>query len=449
MIKTLNENTIYNSGKLNDYIISLEKKYNIVDEVDKYHMLVNFSENIAVPFHNWFRYREGYSSKLIQHLIELSNINKGEIIIDPFCGSGTTIVESILNGYNSIGVDVNPMSAFITSAKSDMYSSETLTECKSLIKNLDKYLPSSLPLELYDEVRKFFNTANFINLIRIKYYIETKIDNPQAQQLFKLCFLSIIEESSNRKRDGNGLKTIPTKIYNVNLYFKLKLNIIINDLESLSRINDVYGKGYAGSSLMLREFVNDFVDKYPANVGAIMFSPPYPNSFDYFESYKLELILGDFASNIKEINKYRGQAVCSFVGNNGIINNSDYYIDLLAKEIEQSIPIKEHLTGKRDSRTRKVPNMIRSYFTDMNNIIQECAECLPEGKKCFIVVDQSAYLGKIVPTDLLLAAGAEKFGFNVKKIIICRRAKTSGQQLQRFPYLKNCLRESIVELIKT
>ena len=84
----------------------------------------------------------------------------------------------------------------------------------------------------------------------------------------------------------------------------------------------------------------------------------------------------------------------------------------------------------------------------MHEIIKQCGLCLEKGKKTYIVVDQSAYVGVIVPTDLLLAYLAEKEGFRVANIIECRKCRTSAQQLQRFPYLKNAMRESIVELVK-
>ena len=92
--------------------------------------------------------------------------------------------------------------------------------------------------------------------------------------------------------------------------------------------------------------------------------------------------------------------------------------------------------------------MIRGYFTDMEQVIAESSKVLTSGKKCYIVVDQSAYLGRIVPTDLFLAAIAEDYDFNVNEIIICRQAKTSGQQIQLYPYLADSLRESIVVLEK-
>jgi hypothetical protein len=73
---------------------------------------------------------------------------------------------------------------------------------------------------------------------------------------------------------------------------------------------------------------------------------------------------------------------------------------------------------------------------------------MPIGSTCHIVVDQSSYLGVVVPTDILLADIAQQQGLVVDRLIRCRRANTSGQQLNDYPYLKTILRESIVSIIK-
>lgn len=114
----------------------------------------------------------------------------------------------------------------------------------------------------------------------------------------------------------------------------------------------------------------------------------------------------------------------------------------------KKIPKKEAKTGKRDGRTRLMPNMIRGYFSDMDNVLKEIHEAISIGGTCYIAVDQSAYVGVIIPTDTILALLAERKGFSVEKISICRKAATSGQQLNQYPYLKNTLRESIICLRK-
>lgn len=122
--------------------------------------------------------------------------------------------------------------------------------------------------------------------------------------------------------------------------------------------------------------------------------------------------------------------------------------EALCREINEEIPKKEAKTGKRDGRTRLMQNMIRGYFSDMDRVLKEIYEALSKGGTCYIVVDQSAYVGVIIPTDTILALLAERKGFTVEKLSICRKAATSGQQLKQYPYLKNTLRESIICLRK-
>ena len=430
--------SIYSSANLVDFLNGLENKYSIVDAQERYHNLVNFSQNEVVPYHQWFRYREGFSAELIQELIKMSGAQNGETIIDPFCGSGTTNVVAAAEGYNTIGLDVNPMSAFITNAKIQFYSEKVLEQAILTLDDIDNFNDITVK-SFYEELRKYFDENNFLTLVRIKNFIEQMAESP-IKTLYSVAFLSCIEACSNRRRDGNGLKTAKTKINDPVAFFKSKVNLIVSDIQT-NRLKKVNGVGVYSSAFNL---VSEY-NKYCGAIlpGAIIFSPPYANSFDYFESYKLELVFGDFVQGMAEIGELRKKAVRSFVGG-AKQEQCEKFIDMIADEIESAIPLKEQETGKKDSRTRKVPDMLRGYFADMREAIRQCANCLPVGKYTYIVVDQSAYLGKIVPTDLLLAYYGELEGFQVTKIINCRTARTSTQQLNKYPYLKTTLRESIV-----
>ncbi len=63
-----------------------------------------------------------------------------------------------------------------------------------------------------------------------------------------------------------------------------------------------------------------------------------------------------------------------------------------------------------------------------------------------IVVDQSAYVGVPVPTDLLLGEIGRGLGFEFEQLTLCRRARTSAQQLREFPILGKLIRETVVTL---
>jgi hypothetical protein len=444
MERLLKEQQIYCNIDLQEFILALETKYPSIEDSMKYSSLVNFSDNVDVPFHKWFRYREGFAGRLIEELIKMSDVKKDEMIIDPFCGSGTTPVVAAMNGYSGFGVDVNPLSAFVSNVKMREYSADKIKKAEQLLEGIPQEI--KINKSMYSDVKKYFEENNFNSLCRIKNYIDV-IDDEIVKDLYLTAFICIVEACSNRWRDGNGLKTVKTKISDVNTVFAKKFLEIINDIKSSKA--KIGGKG-----LCVADTANNLYDLYlnvsqngEMKAGTIIFSPPYPNSFDYFESYKLELIFADFAKNITDIGRLRQQAVRSFISVRQQ-KESDNYISMIAEEIEKAIPVKEAETGKKDIRTRKVPNMIKGYFCDMQEIIRQCGLCLGKGKKVYIVVDQSAYVGVIVPTDLLLAYLAEAVGFEVGKIIECRKARTSAQQLKRYPYLKDTLRESIVELIK-
>ena len=433
---TITKYSIYKNKNLEEFILSLEEKYNIKDKIKKYHNLVNFGENLEITYHRWFKYREGYSAELVRRIINNADISPKEYyILDPFCGSGTTMVVASSLGFSSIGIDVNPLSAFITKLKNTHFKREDVAKIEKEINSL-KISDIYFKTDKYNDIAKYFNEDNFYSLLKIKNFIDS-INDSKIKTFFLGAFLCIIEACSNRKRDGNGLKTQHTKIKDPIQYFKEKAEDMLSDIKGYSIPDEVCTDSIADNSAYLYKHILNKNKRENKQLGLIIFSPPYANSFDYFESYKLELVFCDFAENIAKINNYRHDAVRSFVKNSNFsIKNNDIYINMLAEEIKNAIPEKEILTGKRDSRTRKVPAMIKGYFSDMQDIMQECSLSLPKGKRCYIVVDQSSYLGKIVPTDLLFGYIAEKCGFKVIEIDVCRSAKTSGQQIQRFPYLK-------------
>lgn len=443
-------NSIYKNEDLIDFIEKLEDRYLVVNKRDEFHQLVNFSKNTDLAFHNWFRYREGFARELIERILVLNETTKDSIVIDPFVGSGTTSVVASLLGYNTFSLDINPISSYITNTKLTKYSEADLKDIECVIVNFDDYLKVFSSYESLNDdhsLMRYFSRSALEDLLKIKGYIDEKIDNAKLKQFFTCALLCIVEDVSDRRRDGNGLKTVKSKVNEVIPFYINKCYSMLLDLKNISSFIPKKSICLHGSAMDLYSEYYKVYKQGEFKNKVIIFSPPYPNSFDYFESYKLELVIGGFASDIKDIKKYRKNAVRSFIGRENV-SECDKYIYELSTEILNKIPEKEALTGKKDSRTRKVPAMIRGYFEDMERVLHQCYDLLEEGNRTYIVVDQSAYLGVVIPTDIILAYQAEKYGFKVNEIIDCRGARTSTQQLKKYPYLKTMLRESIIVLEK-
>jgi len=107
-------------------IDGLVNKYPVVNQ-QEFKELVNFDRNRELPIHRWFDYKHGYSDELVKKLIVNStSLDKNDYILDPFVGTGTTLVTAQSLGYKSIGLDINPVASFSAETKTYIYSKENL-----------------------------------------------------------------------------------------------------------------------------------------------------------------------------------------------------------------------------------------------------------------------------------------------------------------------------------
>ena len=77
----------------------------------------NRVRNIDAPVHDWYRFVLSFPPHLVQEYIDKFGIEHGNIVLDPFCGTGTTNVECKKHGIASIGIEANPIACFASSTK--------------------------------------------------------------------------------------------------------------------------------------------------------------------------------------------------------------------------------------------------------------------------------------------------------------------------------------------
>lgn len=96
------------------------------DEYEKYFK----PTNSRYPIQHWFKSREGFSIDLIKKII--SENPSPRKVLDPFCGSGTTLVASTDLGIGSVGFDVNPLIVFAAKVKTRRYSNQDIDQLEIL-----------------------------------------------------------------------------------------------------------------------------------------------------------------------------------------------------------------------------------------------------------------------------------------------------------------------------
>ena len=421
----------------------LEKMYKVIypeNDAATYQSLMNFSGDLNKKFQRWFRYKEGYSTKLVERLIsEYSETTKG-VILDPFLGSGSTIIAANNLGFSGIGFEVNPFSYFLSKLKLHNYTEKELVDFKI---NVDRLLNGEYenynqwPLPKLSISQNVFNDDIRVLMMKIKTFIK-EIKQPVVRDLLLLGWLSVIESVSNYRKAGNGLKkkkyVIPRVITKEDVVESLKLTYqsMIEDIANSDAKIDSQIYNVSNSTML------DYIGK--ESIDGIIYSPPYANCFDYTEIYKLELWFGDFVNEYSDLKLLRNSSLRSHL--NGLLEQEkiNSHDDLLNSFIEK-IDV-DNLWSK------KIPSMLSGYFSDMKNILQQSYELLKPGGFCSIVVGNSSYGGVIIPTDLILANYAENLGFTVDKIEVDRYIITSSQQYHATKDLGKYLRESVICLQK-
>jgi len=411
-------------NKLNSKYLTTENVY--------FQDLVNFKTNKISPRHSWFEYKQGYAEKLVAYLIEKNNPPKDSYVLDPFTGVGTTNLVSQQLGYKSIGYDINPVAILASKVKTKHYPEALLRQIDKLI---SKFTPTRYTknVPVAKVISSSFEEDVFKQLMYIKGFYES-IEDESIQNFLKLAYLSIIERASIRIKDGNGIKLAKNKkkLDNVYIFFVDKVKQMLHDAKTNNFDQETI---LINGSMTLKNDFNKISDK---NVGIVIFSPPYANCFDYCEVYKLEFWMGGFVQNYSDFDKYRSIALRSHV-------NSSFSHEFINKN--SNVEIIADLISTHNVWNKNIPDMIRGYFDDMEEILKNMSKVMIKGARAYIVVANSGYRGVLVPTDLLLAEIAEKNGFQVNNIYIARKIRASSQQMSLLHDGYNKLmRESIIEI---
>lgn len=414
---------------------------------------VHFQNAYQIPVQRWFPYREGYSTRLVNAFLKELKITGN--VFDPFSGSGTTLLASRVNNLDSIGIDVNPISVLVAKVENTQYNNSDIANISLEIERAKSFLNSDeifqTSFELADKV---FNAEILQSLLQFKKHIK-EIENKKTQNLFFVGWLAIIEEVSNIKKEGNGIKyknrkRTPSGYINIDKdvwekqtfpedkFYFVKAKLLKHLEAMLVDIKNNYGSCekepqiFNGSCLEFDKYFSDEIE-------FTFFSPPYCNCFDYFEIHKVDLWLGDFVADKEEFRLLR---------NTGFRSNTN---SLNHKSIVYRNENLENIVSLFDSEklwNNKIPNVVRGYFDDTHTLLIKLYQQTSKGGYVGIVVGNSAYSGVIIPTDVLIAGIAREIGFKVKNIFVTRHLTTSSQQKQELEFLKNYLRESIVLLEK-
>lgn len=336
--------------------------------------LVTFVPNKRYPVYNWFHFKEGFSRDFVIMMFDQFKLREGNWVLDPFCGSGTTLLASKEMGINSVGVDAMPLAVFLSQVKTIDYDINYL---KCVAREIFSKRFVKLPLkDLSSLVRRAFTKYALEDILFFKEAI-SEINDPIAKNFFTLALMIASNKVSMAFKDGCVIKFRKRNhVPPLKPVFKRVIKKMFNDIKVFQAKKSIV-KVYHADSRRL-DFLED------KTFDAVITSPPYLNIIDYIKVYSIE--------NELFFGRIRYEGLRSYIG----------------LDIEKNYNEFENLD---------IPSIGKAYFRDMKDVLLETYRVLNDNGNVVLVVGEGVFPDKIVPVPIILSKVAENVGFNVKKIV--------------------------------
>ncbi|MCS7136357.1 MAG: DNA methyltransferase [Nitrososphaerota archaeon] len=326
------------------------------------------------------------------------NIGRGNWVLDPFLGSGTTSLACMEVGVNSCGVDSSPLAVFVSQTKTTRYDADLLEKVSESLFSTPFSRPSLDNLDPL--VKRAFSRPVLEDVVFFRDKISEIDENVKG--FFMLALMRAAMEVSYAYKDGGVIKIIKKPTPPFRKFFRRIVKKMIMDVRSI-KLEDCEAKIMLGDARML-QLPDEIFD-------AIITSPPYLNKIEYTTVYKIEYEL--FLPGVKV------DAVRSYLGLN-------------PKNIQDPFPELD------------LPIIARAYFSDMRKALSEMFRVLKPKGKVALVVAGGVFPDRVVESDLLIARLAKDLGFNVNKICVVNRRIATTKRVIKIGEAK----ESIVFMEK-
>lgn len=408
-------------------------------------------------FHDWYRFVLSFPPHLVRDYIEDFHLDERHSILDPFCGTGTTLVEAKLHGIRGIGLEANPFAHFASSVKIDWKLDPDLFTTRA--RDIASTALDVLRARGIDDNQPFEGDIRDIPLRTLdakasKLLIKHSISPLPLHKT--LVLLDCLRKHRNEPYYRHGLLALANaSVFSVsNLRFgpeigvgkrKEDVPVVASWLSEIDKIARdlclVAGKSYPPSSVFLADarHLSEVIE--PDSVDAVITSPPYPNEKDYTRTTRLESVLLGFIRSRAELRAFKKNFVRS--NTRGVYKDDDddkwiahhAEIQRIANGIEQ----RRVALGKTSGFEKLYGRVTRLYFGGMARHLADLRTVLcPGARLAYVVGDQASYLRVMIRTGHLLAELAQALGYEFVRTDLFRTRFSTATKEQ--------LREEVIVL---
>lgn len=325
------------------------------------------------------------------------------VLFDPYCGTGTSLVEGSLVGLKCIGTDLNPLARLISKSK---VTKVDINNIKSLFKNFEKYITSNKSIDLkkpnINNIDFWFKDKQINDLLIIKYFIDN-IKDDDEKDFFLVPFSETLREVSLTRNGEFKLYRIPKEkieTWNPNTIelFKEKVKRNIDGYIEYEKENKIYNHEVYNFNSS-EEIPNDLIQENSVDI--VITSPPYGDSgttvaYGQFSTLSNEWLGIEDARKLDK--KLMG-------GKTTDIEKTGFdQLDEIIKTIE----------AERPKRAKEIWSFYRDYKKSMKNV----SKIIKKNGICAYVVGNRRVSDIELPTDEFTRYVFEQNGFKHIETIV-------------------------------
>jgi DNA modification methylase len=415
--------------------------------------------------HGLHPYKGKFYPQLAKALINLRRMPHGSKILDPFCGSGTTLLEGYLNGYQSYGCDVNPVATKVARAKSRVLDEDpdVVSEIVASVLSAIDDAPNSFPADLdqfvkdnLDEIGKWF--ADPVAR-KINWLLKTirKGSEGVIRDFLEAVLSSIIREVSQQDPTDLRIRYRKEMLSDADVLglFSAQLTLQFSRIEKFWKVRGHAPNPFFPSTVYhgdnRSKATYDAMGLTDNSVDMVVTSPPYAMALPYIDTDRLSMLVlfGLGGSERRPIEQtligsreitagIKKKIEEDFLGTSGLPAACTEFVRKLHKRVSKS--------KEAGFRKQNMPALIYRFLSDMDQVLFQLHRLCKVGAEAMVVIGDSKMTideveVRIPSTDLLEAIAIARGFVMIERIDI-------SVTTENLVHIKNAITENVVLRMK-
>ena len=401
---------------------------------------LTYRGNVKKGRHGWLRLTPAYSLHVVQEILQESS--KGDLILDPFSGTGTTPLASAVLGIPAHAVDINPFLVWLGNVKLSTYESHIVDEFRlaarhvclqsnRVEKSSQLWLPSLHQIDKWWDKEILEALAQlFANIMAF-----AKAQDPTITDLLKIAFCRAMIETSQVSFGHQSMS------------FKKRFRATQESLLYSKALSDAHVQVRHRFFGAVEEMANSLISDQPSapakvflgdsrnlesalpvrHYTKIVTSPPYPNRMSYIRELRPYMYWLGYLTNGHQAGELDWQAI------GGTWGCATSNLNSWEPDPEQTIPHPQFdfIIASISMNHKLLAQYVHKYFQDVKAHLQSLRRVMSLGGHCHYIVGNSKFYTTLLPAEEIYAALFENAGF-MKVQIERLRKRNSKKELYEY-----------------